>query len=111
MVLMVANSLIQWTLLGGLLGPWVFLVMAVNFLCNFTTVKCFYKSKIQVNDEESGQEMMKLVNKGELTSETVDSRQKGFFPLKSSFTALWLPAVVGDQECVFLSTVISTLVT
>ena len=45
MILMVANSLIQWVLLGGLLGPWVFLVMAVNFLCNYTTVKCFYKSK------------------------------------------------------------------
>ena len=30
--------------------------------------------------------------------------------MQSSLYALWLPAVVGDQECVFLSTVVSTLV-
>ena len=37
--------------------------------------------------------------------------KKKFFPLKSSLTALWLPAVVGDQSCVFMTTVISTHVT
>jgi len=132
MILMVANSLIQWVLLGGLLGPWVFLVMAVNFLCNYATVKCFYKStpkntettviqdavpssiNVRDNDEESGQEMTSLVKTGEPSSETVPStgeqKRKEFFPLKSSLNALWLPAVVGDQECVFLSTVVSTLV-
>ena len=45
------------------------------------------------------------------TSQGVATRQKGFFPLKSAITALWLPSVVGDHKCVFLSTVISTLVT
>ena len=45
MVLMVLNSLVQWVLLGGLLGPWVSLVIAINFLCNYTTVKCLYKKK------------------------------------------------------------------
>merc|ERR1719507_1354054 len=57
--------------------------------------------------------MARLVKTGEASSETVQSGQqkrKGFFPLKSSLYALWLPAVVGDQECVFLSTVVSTLV-
>ena len=29
----------------------------------------------------------------------------------TSVTALWLPSVVGDQDCVFMATVISTLVT
>ena len=32
MVPMVANSLIQWVLLSGLLGPWIFLVIPINFL-------------------------------------------------------------------------------
>ena len=136
-VLMVANSLIQWTILGGLLGYWVFFVMAINFLCNYATVKQFYVQKgktsdligsergglvletsltkdcvpnsnnVNNTDEESGQAKARFLE----ASRAVAPRQKGFFPLKSAITALWLPSVVGDHECVFLSTVISTLVT
>ena len=111
--------------------------MAINFLCNYATVKCFYVQKgktseligsergalvletsltqdhvpnsnnVNDTDEESGLEMARFLE----TSKAVAPRQKGFFPLKSAITALWLPSVVGDHECVFLSTVVSTLVT
>ena len=123
MVLMVLNSLVQWVLLGGLLGPWVFLVIAINFLCNYTTVQCLYKKKncetivkqqcIKVKDidEESGQQMAPLVKPGKPKSGNVGSKNKGFFLLKASLTAMWLPAVVGDQDGLFLATVVSTLVT
>ena len=62
MILMVANSLAMWVLLGGLLGPWVFLVLPINFLCNYTTVRCLYKFKKaetqrEENAMESGQQM------------------------------------------------------
>ena len=67
---------------------------------------------VKDNDEESGQERIRFIVKtGEPTSKTVESRQRGFFPLKSSVTALWSPAVVGDQEFLFITTVISNLVT
>ena len=52
MILMVANSLAMWVLIGGLLGPWVFLVLPINFLCNYTTVKYLYTSKREENKKE-----------------------------------------------------------
>ena len=55
--------------------------------------------------------MAPLVKRRKAQSENVGSKSKGFFLLKASLTAMWLPAVVGDQEGVFLATVISTLVT
>ena len=89
-------------------------------------MNCFYKSRVletvvkldtetgvipvKDNDGDSGRQMTDLV-KTEPTSLSVGSGQKGFFPLKSSFTALWVPSVVGDQNCVFLATLLSTLVT
>ena len=117
MVLMVANSLVMWVLLGGLLGPWVFLVLPINFLCNYTTVKCLYKFKKAVNkreekDMESGQEMTEVSKQNQsLRTKTLGTGCEMFFPLKSSLTALWLPAVVGDHPSLFMATVVTTLVT
>ena len=65
-------------------------------------------------DEESGLVMARFLETDETKSETSKAEapgHQGFFPLKSSFTALWLPSIVGDHEWVFLSTVVSTLVT
>ena len=42
------------------------------------------------------------------SSGTKDTK-KGFFPLKSALTALWLPSVVGDNKCMFMASVKITL--
>ena len=89
MVLMVSNSLVMWVLLGGLLGPWVFLVLPINFLCNYTTVKCLFKFKRAVNkreekDMESGQEMIEVSKQDESLTKTLGTSCETFFPLKTS---------------------------
>ena len=38
-------------------------------------------------------------------------QSKQFYELKASFTAMWLPAVVGDKKNLFLATSLSTLMT
>ena len=70
--------------------------------CEAIVIQCIVK--VKENDEESGQQMAPLVKTWK--SENVGSKSKGFFLLKASLTAMWLPAVVGDQEGVFLVTVI-----
>ena len=100
MILMVSNSLLMWVLLGGLLGPWVFLVLPINFLCNYTTVKCLYKfrragTQRGENAMESGQEMEEVSKLDKPATKSEKTGWKQFFPLKSSLTALWLPAVGG----------------
>jgi hypothetical protein len=69
------------------------------------------ENKKEENDSESGQEMREVLKLDKPANKSEETGRKTFFPLKSSLTALWLPAVVGDHPSLFMATVVSTMVT
>ena len=71
-MVILGNSLFMWFLAGGLLGPWVFVSLPVVFVVIYVSVWVF-------------------------ATKMFDGAGPGsFFLLKSAFTSLWIPAIIGE---------------
>ena len=140
MLLIAINSMMMWTLTGGILGktftlfsclslqntslgPWVFLAMLLQFIVNVVVVTLvireLYKDasaklpKDQEQTEEAGMvgASSPVEALAEDQGEKHEMESKPFYELKAALTAMWLPAVVGDKKNMFLAASLSTLIT
>ena len=89
MLIVVANSLLMWIAIGGMIGFWFFPAVYINFVTVYVVVRTFIEEDFKVEDR----------------------REKERFLLKSALTSLWLPSVVGDHPKLFIVSAVSNLVT
>ena len=86
-----------------MVGPWTFVTLPLVFVTNLASIATFTKKMYKGKSEAVA------IEEGE--SGSSKKEKKGFFLLKSAFTSLWLPSVVGNWENMLLVSSISTLFT
>ena len=89
MLLVVANSLLMWIAIGGMIGLWFFPAVYINFVTIYVLIRSFIDEDFKVEGR----------------------RGKERFLLKSALTSLWLPSVVGDHPKMFIVSAVCNLVT
>ena len=96
MMIVVLNSIILWTFIGGLLGEYVLIGICINVVVVYSCLEWRRKhtNTSTVQDQNDKKKM--------------ESKNK--FHIESSLTSVWVPSIVGGNSYVFWTSSVATLV-
>jgi len=93
MLISVMTSLITWTCIGGIIGPFCLLLIFLSFLVNYIVLK-FYNWLCPVNDEKE---------------EKASGTDGDNFFFKAAICSAWVPSIPGKQKWTFTTSAISSI--
>ena len=102
MLLVTLAKLVILTLTAGLLGPYIFLGLALLFLINYALLYAFCKKTMEEGStaykSSEDPEALLLQQNNDASKQKVRAGEEEDFILIAALCSIWLPSVVGDQS-------------
>ena len=101
MMVVVLNSIILWTFIGGLLGEYVLVGIGINISVVYFCLEWRRKHSNTSTTQES---------KDPDENEEKEFESQNKFHFESSLTSVWVPSIVGGNSYIFWTSSVATLV-